>query len=211
MQGRVPDSAKTEHTDSWHKSCLLSMKIQSHILPGLYGFVAITWSCECFFMGLNSTPLISFMYCPMSCSDSVAVAIPITESLTSSTKRALFSRFPSHFVSPPLVPCCGACDWCRDAFVSPASLHVHRHSRAPSVLRVTSSCTSTRVCDESILVTLGDDVDNVCSLLKEQLNVSSVSPVEDLDIDFSGVVAFAIGHSQALFKVSVECYVQRST
>ena len=47
-------------------------------------------------------------------------------------------------------------------------------------------------------------MDHVCSLLKEQLNVSSISPVEDLDIDFSGVVAFAIGHSQALFKVSMD-------
>ena len=203
MRGTAPDSTKTAHTDSWHRSCPLSMRIHSHVPPALYGFVATTWSCACFFMGLNSTPLISVMYFPMSCHDSVAVAIPITESLTSSTKRALFGRSPSHFVSPPLPPCCGACDWCLGALILAASLHVCRHSRAPSVLRVTSLCTSIRVCEEIVLVALGEDVDHVCSLLKEQLNVSSVSPVEDLDIDFSGVVAFAIGHSQALFKVSI--------
>lgn len=51
-------------------------------------------------------------------------------------------------------------------------------------------------------------MDNVCSLLKEQLEVSSMSLVEELDIDYSGVVAFGIGHSQALFKVTVDNSVE---
>ena len=85
---------------------------------------------------------------------------------------------------------------------------MYRVSRAPSALLAILSYTSTKVCNGVISVALGEDVDNVCSLLKEQLEVSSMSLVEELDIDYSGVVVFGIGHSQALFKVTVDNSVE---
>ena len=87
---------------------------------------------------------------------------------------------------------------------------MYRVSRAPSALLAILSYTSTKVCNGVISVALGEDVDNVCSLLKEQLEVSSMSLVEELDIDYSGVVAFGIGHSQALFTLSLCQFVSSS-
>ena len=53
------------------------------------------------------------------------------------------------------------------------------------------------------IIPKGERVEDVRSHLMEKLQITSCSVVEDLDVEYSGVISFGIGRSQPLMKVSL--------